>query len=159
MTAGAVDLEVVRRHLTALDGAVAHLGHHQGQALSRLESDQDARWAVERGLLLCAQNALDVASHLCAARGVDVQDYASAVDGLARLGVLDRAFAARFRGIAGFRNVLVHAYLVVDVERLHRFLNQHLSDFATFSDALRQHCALDAAEGGDGGRTGAPADA
>ena len=141
MTAGVIDDEVVRRHLGALDRAVVHLARHQGLPVTGLEIDQDRRWSVERGLLVCAQNALDVASHLCAALGIEVHDYASAIDGLARLGVLDRAFAAHFRSIAGFRNVLVHAYLEVDVARLHRFLNQHLADFTTYSDQVREYCS------------------
>jgi uncharacterized protein YutE (UPF0331/DUF86 family) len=139
VTAGAVDDEVVRRHLGALELAVAHLTRHQGLPAGELEFDQDRRWAIERGLLVCAQNALDVASHLCAALGLDVRDYASAIDGLARLGVLDSTFAARFRAIAGFRNVLVHAYLEVDVARLHRFLNESLSDFTAYSNAIREY--------------------
>lgn len=139
MTAGAVDDEVLRRHLNALESAVAHLKGHQGLPLSALELDQDRRWAVERGLLVCAQNALDVASHLCAALGTEVRDYTSAIDGLARLGVLDRSFATRFRAIAGFRNVLVHAYLEVDPARLHRFLNESLSDFTAYSNAIREY--------------------
>ena len=86
MTAGVIDDEVVRRHLGALDRAVVHLARHQGLPVTGLEIDQDRRWSVERGLLVCAQNALDVA-------------------------------------------------------RLHRFLNQHLADFTTYSDQVREYCS------------------
>ncbi len=65
---------------------------------------------MERGLQLCAQNALDVAAHLAASTGHDVPDYASAVDRLGEMGILPPDFAARFRAVAGFRNVVVHAY-------------------------------------------------
>ena len=40
---------------------------------------------------------------------------------------------ARFRGIAGFRNVLVHGYLSVDIPRLHELLNAGLEDFVEFA--------------------------
>jgi len=88
---------------------------------------------VERGLQLCAQNALDIATHLAAAAGRDAPDYASAIDVLGELGVLPDDFAHRFRGIAGFRNVLVHGYLGVDLPRMHRLLNSGLDDFADFA--------------------------
>jgi len=130
---GQADAAVVRRHLLALDGAVQRLRHHAGRPLSALAADSDTQWAVERGLQLCAQNALDVATHLAASAGRDTPDYASAVDVLGELGVLPTAFAHRFRGVAGFRNVLVHGYLRVELERVHELLNAGLDDFAEFA--------------------------
>jgi uncharacterized protein YutE (UPF0331/DUF86 family) len=119
--------------LLGLDEALRNLRRHQGRSLEWLRSDPDARWAVERGLQLCAQNSLDVATHLAASAGLDAADYASAVDRLAELGVLPRDFAARFRGVAGFRNILVQGYLSLDVGRVHSLLNEHLEDFTDFA--------------------------
>ena len=133
MTAGRPDRDVVRRHLSALDGAVRQLRRHVGRPLADLLADRDAAWAVERGLQLCAQNVLDVATHVAASSGRDVPDYASAIDALAELGVLPAAFAASLRDVAGFRNVLVHGYLDVDPKRVHAMLNERLDDFAEFA--------------------------
>jgi len=133
MTPGRVDVVVVRRHLLALDAALQRLRRHAGRPLAALSADADAQWAVERGLQLCAQNVLDVATHLAAGAGRDAPDYASAVDALADLGILPVDFARRFRGIAGFRNVLVHGYLGVDPRRVHELLNAGLDDFVEFA--------------------------
>jgi uncharacterized protein YutE (UPF0331/DUF86 family) len=133
VTPGVPDAVVVRRHLVALDEAIQHLRPHVGRPLSVLLNDLDERWAVERGLQLCAQNVLDVATHLAASAGRDAADYASAIDALGELGVLPSEFASQFRGIAGFRNVLVHGYLGVDVTRVHEVLNSGLDDFAEFA--------------------------
>jgi uncharacterized protein YutE (UPF0331/DUF86 family) len=102
-------------------------------------ADADALWVIERGLQLCAQNALDIATHLTVSAGRDVPDYASAVDRLADLGVLPDAFARRFRGVAGFRNVLVHGYLGVDPERVHELLNSGLDDFLAFAQHVESY--------------------
>jgi uncharacterized protein YutE (UPF0331/DUF86 family) len=107
MTRGALDAGVVRRDLVALDEAVQRLRLHQDETEADLAAEGDVAWAVERGLQLCAQNALDIATHVVASTGRDVEDYASAIDRLGDLGVLPADFAARFRGVAGFRNVLV----------------------------------------------------
>ena len=139
MSPGQLDPAVVRRHLVALDEAVQHLRRHAGRPFSALLSEPDARWAVERGLQLCAQNALDIATHLAASAGRDAPDYASAIDVLVELQVLPGAFALRFRGIAGFRNVLVHGYLGVDLERVHQLLNAGLDDFAEFARHVEAH--------------------
>jgi uncharacterized protein YutE (UPF0331/DUF86 family) len=136
MTPGRIDTAVVRRHLLALDEALQILRSHQGRSVDELASDPEERWIVERGLQLCAQNALDVATHIAASTGRDVPDYVTAIDRLAEMGVLPREFAARFRGVAGFRNVVVHGYLDIDVALLHRLLNHHLEDFSTFAQRV-----------------------
>jgi uncharacterized protein YutE (UPF0331/DUF86 family) len=132
MTPGSFDAAVVRRHIVALDAAVQHLRQHAGRPPSALVTDADRRWAVERGLQLAAQNTLDIATHLAASRGRDVPDYATAIDTLGELGILPAEFATRIRGLAGFRNVLVHGYLGVDVTRVHELLNTGLADFEEF---------------------------
>ena len=42
-------------------------------------------------------------------------------------------FADKFRGVAGFRNVLVHGYRGVKLERVHELLHSGLDDFAEFA--------------------------
>jgi uncharacterized protein YutE (UPF0331/DUF86 family) len=131
------DHQLVRRHLAALDGALAQLRHHAGRPVALLTADLDERWAVERGLLVCAQNCIDMATHLAASAGHSPTDYSSAIDALVPQGILDPAFAARFRGVAGFRNLLVHGYLEVDLSRLHQLLNERLDDFVEFAARIR----------------------
>lgn len=132
MSPGAADATLIRRHLAALDAAVRQLRRHSGKSVDALR-DLDEAWAIERGLQICVQNCLDVATHLVAAAGRDVPDYATALDRLADLAVLPQDFAARFRAVAGFRNVLVHAYLEVDLGHVHRVLNERLEDFVAFA--------------------------
>lgn len=139
MTPGQSDAVVVRRHLLALDEAVQHLRRHIGRPLSALLTDADERWAVERGLQLAAQNVLDIATHLAASAGRDAPDYATAIDVLGDLGVVPVEFAARFRGIAGVRNVLVHGYLTVDLRRIHDLLNFGLGDFVEFAGLVERY--------------------
>lgn len=94
---------------------------------------------MERGLQLCVQNVLGVATHLIASAGRDAADYASAIDELGALGVLPAEFARRLRAIAGFRNILVHGYLEVDVARLNRILRDQLDDFVDFARHVERY--------------------
>ncbi len=139
MSPGKPDTELVLRHLHALDEALTSLRAHQGRTIQELERDRDERWIVERGLQLCAQNVLDVATHLAASSGRDVPDYASALDRLLELRILPAEFVQRFRGIAGFRNVLVHGYLEVDLRVLHEVLQDRFEDFRTFAVLVRRY--------------------
>jgi len=139
MSPGELDASIVRRHLLALDQALATLRKHQGRSVDALQSDRQERWVVERGLQLCTQNVLDVATHLAASAGRDVPDYATAIDQLADLGVLPAEFAARVRPVAGFRNVIVQGYLDVDLQIVHRLLNDRLDDFAEFARLVNRY--------------------
>lgn len=138
MTPGLPNPSVVRRHLAALRLAVVNLRRHSDTTADQLRDNSDLRWLVERGLHLCSQNALDVATHLALSAGHDAPDYATAIDRLAEMDVLPNDFAAHFRAIAGFRNVLVHGYLDVDLDRIGRFLVRQLDDFETFAHHVEQ---------------------
>ena len=133
MSPGRADTPVVRRHLAALRSDLAILRRHAGTSPQVLRSDPDQRWSVERGLQLCAQNALDIATHIASTLGRDASDYASAIDSLVEGEVLPAEFGARFRAVAGFRNILVHGYLEIDLEIVADALDQHLEDFEEFA--------------------------
>jgi len=136
---GEIDVQVIRRHLAALRESLQVLAARSGVSVEELDADTELLWVVERGLQLCAQNALDIATHIAASRGRDVPDYASAIDELGRLAVLDPDFAREFRNVAGFRNVLVHGYLDVDLDVLHRLLHERLGDFESFAARIEAY--------------------
>ncbi len=123
----------MERHLVALRQALAALRRHAGVSSEALRADSDRRWTIERGLQLCAQNALDVASHIASAAGLDPTTYGSSIDGLVEAKVLPPRFGERFRGVAGFRNVLVHGYLDVDLDLVAGLLTEPLDDFEEFA--------------------------
>ena len=139
MTPGQIDPAVVRRHVAALREALAGLRRHEGRSAQELRANVDLRWAIERGLQLCAQNALDIATHIAAASGLDTPDYATAIDRLAELSVLSADFASRLRPIAGFRNVLVHGYLRVDPAVVERVLAEKLPELEEFARSVEAY--------------------
>jgi len=136
---GRIDAAVVRRHLLALDATLAQLARHAGQPVEALSANLDERWAVERGLQLCVQNVLDVATHIVAAAGRDVVDYTSAIEQLGQIGVIPLDLATSLRPLAGFRNALVHGYLGVDLAIVHQVLNQHLDRIRAFAQAVNAY--------------------
>ena len=141
MTPGRADRRVVDRHLIALRQAVATLRRHAGISPESLRADSDRRWAIECGLQLCAQNALDIASHIASTLGLDPATYSSSIDSLVEANVLRRSFGERFRGVAGFRNVLVHGYLDVDLALICTMLGDSLDDFEEFAGHVERWLA------------------
>ena len=130
---GRADRRVVMRRLSVLRQAAAVLRRRAGVSAADLEADVELRWAVERGLLLCAQIVLDVACHLESAAGRAPESYRAAIDGLAASGALPPGLAARLRDVGGFRDAPVHGYFDVDLELVARFLAERLEDFEEFA--------------------------
>ena len=139
MSPGPLDDALVRARLRMLDEAIQNLRRHRGQPAEVLRTDLDEQWAVVRGLQLCAQVVLDVSTHIAASAGHDVPDYAAAVDAVGRLGVLTAEQSPRLRGIAGFRNVLVHAYAELDLDVVHQVLNDRLEELAAFGTSVEAY--------------------
>lgn len=133
MTPGLPDRRVVNRRLKALRRAVAVLGRHAGCTQQDLRADIDRRWSIEHGLQLSAQAALDIATHLGSALGLDPATYGSSIDCLVEADVLPPDFGERFRRIADIRNVLVHGYLDVDLDLAAEIHSGRLDEFEEFA--------------------------
>ena len=104
--------------------------------------------SAERDLQVAIQAALDVASIILADQSAMLpKEYKDIFPALAEIGVLPADFAQKLVGMAKFRNVLVHLYLDVDLQRVYRYLQENLDDFETFaryvSEWLQTHVAED----------------
>lgn len=135
-----IDRIVVDRLLAELEGTVATLRRHQNVTLAELEASPERAWALEHGLQIAIQALLDVGNHILAAEGANgVEEYVDIIVGLAERGVLPREFAESIRGMAGFRNLLVHGYARVDLARVHDFLRTRLGDFEVFAGHVMRY--------------------
>lgn len=149
MTGARLDRNVVERRLAHLLKSVDVLKGYQGLSLDELAATPRVYWAVQYGLQLCIQAVLDIAAHLVAALDAPLaDDYRSYVVALGSLGVLPRPFAERIAAMAGFRNVLVHEYIDVDLAEVHRVLTQNLGDFEEFVSYIHDYLARAERESG-----------
>jgi uncharacterized protein YutE (UPF0331/DUF86 family) len=127
-----VEPDVVRRKLLEINEATGHLRSWTPITIERLETDQQLRWAVERGLQVAAEALFDAGAHILAAAFREaVDEYRHIPKRLLARGVLRSETATRLKGLAGFRNVLVHEYADIDLKRVHAGLGR-LGDFDAF---------------------------
>ena len=127
--------EVLAERLAALREAVARLRDVRARDLS----DPALQWAAERGLQVAAQALFDVGNHVLAgAFALRASDYAQIPPLLAERGVIDREIEQRLRGLAGFRNLLVHDYAHVDAARVRTLLDTRLDDFDAFAASVER---------------------
>ncbi|HEY4688838.1 MAG TPA: DUF86 domain-containing protein [Anaerolineae bacterium] len=135
-----VDIEVVRNRLSALNEYVARLDAKRSWSLSQMLADEDAYYAIQHLLQLASQAAIDIATHILAADfSTHADNYRDVILALGSEGVLPLVFAQRFAAIAGFRNILIHAYLAVDPQKVHLFLQTGLEDFRSFARHIAKY--------------------
>lgn len=128
-----VDIESIIERLQSLEEYTAHLKELRKIPLSDIKSDIKNRWAVERGLLLAIECVLDIGSHIVAEEKLGrPKDYTEIIDILGDKGVIPSDFAGQIRGMAGFRNILIHEYVEIDVERVYEYLQKAPEQFDSF---------------------------
>jgi uncharacterized protein YutE (UPF0331/DUF86 family) len=125
-------LAELRRHLE-------HLREIRPRVTGReaLERDLSLHNDVLFSLLTVCQLVIDIAGELCARRGDRFEDYTEAVRNLARDSRFPADLVRQLELLPGFRNVLVHEYIALDMERVVEALND-LGPIEEFLDIVRQ---------------------
>lgn len=129
-----VDRDVVARRILALTESIDHLAGSGAGDASELAGNAMLRAATERWLHVAIETCIDIAYHVVAANDWTPPDTARAAFGtLAAHGLIDEELARRLASAAGLRNVLVHDYVSVDLERLARVVREDLDDLRLFA--------------------------
>lgn len=123
-----VDAEIISRHLRDLDECLEALDRERPVSADDLAADRKLRDLTLYELQRAIQNVLDLGSHLLADRGRAVAEYGQIIPSLAKEGVINNDLAGRLDGLGGFRNVLVHGYVELDLEIISRVVNERLDD-------------------------------
>jgi uncharacterized protein YutE (UPF0331/DUF86 family) len=125
----------VLRHL---DRVATHLPADPGD-LTPLSTATDT---VILHLWQAVQVVIDLAVSTCVRLGLgSPSTYGDAFRRLAAAGVLDDELAARLGAAAGFRNLIVHAYADLDLQRVHAIASAGPPDLRAFLAALRDRAS------------------
>lgn len=125
--------EKISRKIEDLKRFVDYLKSKQNAGIEQLEKDYGLRSAVERNLQISMECVLEIGEMIISREGFrKPENYREVIEILGEEGVLPKKFAKKFAPAAGFRNILVHHYAEVDLEKLHRHLQKDLKDFDTF---------------------------
>jgi uncharacterized protein YutE (UPF0331/DUF86 family) len=120
--------------LRRLEKALQILRQSGNVTFGELTGNEVLLSAVERNFQVAIECVLDVGNHLIAEEGFETPDDNEAIiEVLGKEGVLSTDLAARMRGMAGFRNILVHEYTGIDYVLLYDYLVNHLDEFREFA--------------------------
>jgi uncharacterized protein YutE (UPF0331/DUF86 family) len=132
----AVDSGVIDARLRELSRRLRRVEAKQPASVKQLAADEDLQDILTRNLELAIQTCIDIAFHICGARGVVPTTAAEAFAQLAKLALIERGLAQRLQRAVGFRNVLVHEYTEVDWNIVMRVIRTGTRDLAAFGKAV-----------------------
>ena len=118
------------------------LGELRGYAAlprERVVGDRQVQWAVRYTLLTAIQCLLDLGLHALTDAGVvRPSDNRSIIRALSEKGIIGTDLARRVEGMAGFRNLLVHAYASIDSRIVDSHLRERLGDLEAMGRTFRE---------------------
>lgn len=114
------------------ESATRLAGFHK-DGLESFLANRDNYAIAEHHLRRALEASLDISRHILAKMGKKrPQEYAECFDFLGQAGIIPNDFAKKIRGMAGYRNRLVHLYWEVTAKELYELITDRLGDFETF---------------------------
>lgn len=125
--------ELIYKRITAIEHYLSILEKYQDTSAVTLKNDFEKSAVVERYFQLAIEASIGIAELIISDQNFPVAESAkAAILTLGNKGVIDIKFAKQFCGIAGFRNILVHDYVVINYQKVSHYLKNNLVDFHRF---------------------------
>jgi uncharacterized protein YutE (UPF0331/DUF86 family) len=135
----AVDRDFLVQVAVNLRRVADELEKHAHLSAEDLATNLTLRWAVEHGLLTGISLILQAAQHILTRHfGTLPESYEASLAELRAHKVISAALYRRLRGAGGFRNLLVHEYLEVDLSRVVQYARRAPKTFRDFAGELTQ---------------------
>jgi uncharacterized protein YutE (UPF0331/DUF86 family) len=126
--------------LEMLDEYIAILKGYQHHDVEDLMRDHTLRGAVERYIEVALECMIDIGEMIISKEKLKRPDtYRDVFLLLGEHGILPDDFAKDLAPAAGFRNVLVHMYAKIDIDRLYYYLENNLEDIERFGEYIARY--------------------
>ncbi|MCK8828005.1 DUF86 domain-containing protein [Natroniella acetigena] len=125
-----VKREIIQKRVSKVNEYLDFLREiKQDYSLEEFKSNPMVYGSTERFLHLTIEALIDIGNHLIADQGLGrVEAYSDIPKILYQNNYLDQDLKDIFIKIVGFRNVLVHDYMEVDLDIVHSVVNDNLED-------------------------------
>lgn len=134
----------IESKLEMLEEYVAILKGYQHHDVEDLMRDHTLRGAVERYIEVALECMIDIGEMIISKEKLKRPDtYRDVFLLLGEHGILPDDFAKDLAPAAGFRNVLVHMYAKIDIDRLYYYLENNLEDIERFGEYIARYLIKD----------------
>jgi uncharacterized protein YutE (UPF0331/DUF86 family) len=134
-----VDILLIQRKLTELEGYLKQIKEYQDISISDYRRQWKVQRIVERTLHLMIEACIDIANHVVSDKGLRPPvSYADTFLVLEEAGIINKALSSRLQKMARFRNIIVHRYEEIEPEIIISILRKNLKDFDLFKKSILQ---------------------
>ncbi|MDY0082631.1 MAG: DUF86 domain-containing protein [Ignavibacteriaceae bacterium] len=101
--------------------------------LDDIISDKVDEWGLRYGLLESIQIIIDLSCSIVSEKNLGIpKNYSDCINLIINNNYIEKELGKRILSMVGLRNLLVHEYGIIDVNKLYEYLNylQDLKDFA-----------------------------
>ncbi len=98
--------------------------------------------STERALEICINICIDIGSHILVSIGNNnSESYKDIFINLGKEQIISIPFAKKMSNMAGFRNILGHFYMEIDIRRVYQLLQTEIDDFILFKKDILKFLA------------------
>lgn len=136
-----IDKQKVLDRLLDMEKASKELTRFKEMDYNQFKASKDNFPIASYWLRLGIEAALTIGTHILSRlpQNGKKKDYTQVILSLGDYEVLSREFANKIRGMAGYRNRLVHLYWEVKDEELYKIIKENINDFKEFNYYIREY--------------------
>jgi uncharacterized protein YutE (UPF0331/DUF86 family) len=130
---------IIIERLKELDTIIEELSKYRQKRMEDVEKDLSLRWIIERGLIAAATMIFEIVDHILSSTlAVYSETYEDSLRFSMEKGIISEKFYKEIKGLGGFRNILVHEYLDIDLNELWKSYQKAFEIFPQFSLEIQE---------------------
>jgi len=138
-----VKKDIITAKITHIQRALTRLNEKQPASLEDFLKNRDTQDIVLLNMQTAIQGCIDIASHIISDSSWGVPgSLAGLFDTLCEKKVITANTKEIMRGMAGFRNLIVHEYVGLDMTKVYEICTGKLADFNTYLKEIAAYAKL-----------------
>lgn len=130
--------DVVLKRMERIEKNLEKLEKKRSLSYEEFSKDTDAQDIVLHNFQVTIEACLDIGSHIIAEKNWETpESYADIVRILSNHGVIPKNFEPIFTNMARFRNIIIHDYLYIDLQKVYENL-QRIDDFRIYLKYIKE---------------------
>lgn len=135
------NLTVIENKISVIQKYLNILKAYQQHTKQELENDNTLKGAVERYLYLAVQASIDLAEAYIAYKNFrKPTTYRESFEILLEKNCIPKELSEKLIKMTGFRNLIAHAYEIVDMSMVYDILHNQLGDIESFIENIKDRC-------------------
>ena len=127
-----LNVNKVRNLIADIQNSIGELEKLVGVDFEIYKKDPKNYGLTEHYFRRALEATLTIGTHLLSRMPAKTKDYTEIIVSLGKFNIVPQDFAERNKGLAGYRNRLVHMYWEVSEEELYKTVKEHMKDLNEF---------------------------